>query len=57
MTCLLDGLRAFPATDVVMLRDGEPGWRNASDLADRIRTEAGIHVTEVQGIDTAAPAA
>jgi hypothetical protein len=29
MSGLLDGLREFPAIEVVMLRGGETGWENA----------------------------
>jgi hypothetical protein len=47
MRALIDGLREFPATDVVMLRAGEKGWKDANNLAQRIRTELGLHVTEV----------
>jgi hypothetical protein len=48
ITGLLDGLREFPATEVVMLRGGEHGWEDAEKLAGRLRTELGVHVTVVQ---------
>jgi hypothetical protein len=45
---LLDGLREFPATEVVMLLGSEPGWGDAEKLAGRVRTELGVHVTAVE---------
>jgi hypothetical protein len=48
MSSLVDGLREFPATEVVMLRGGERGWENAERFADRVRTELGLPVTEVE---------
>jgi hypothetical protein len=48
MSSLLDGLREFPATEVVMLRGGERGWENAERFAERVRTELGLTVTEVE---------
>jgi hypothetical protein len=53
ITRLLDGLREFPATEVVMLRGGEPGWQDAEKLAGRVRTELGVPVTEVAAADAA----
>lgn len=47
MTCLLDGLREFRATEVVMLEGGERGWEDAEAFAERVRTEVGLRVTEV----------
>jgi hypothetical protein len=44
---LLDGLREFPASEVVMLNGGEVGWIDASTFAERVRSEFGIRVTEV----------
>jgi hypothetical protein len=47
MTSLLDGLREFPASEVVMLNGGEVGWIDASTFAERVRSRFGIRVTEV----------
>ena len=47
MDSLLDGLREFPANEVVMLPDREEGWESAGALAARVRVEAGLPVTEV----------
>lgn len=44
---LRDGLREFPANEIVMFPGGEVGWHAASLLADRVRSEAGLPVTEV----------
>lgn len=57
MACLLDGLREFPATEVVMLRGGETGWADAERFAQRIRSEVGLHVTEVAATPTVLRAA
>ena len=47
MRALLDGLREFPATEIVLLRGGEEGWRKAEQLSDKIHTRLGLPVTEV----------
>jgi hypothetical protein len=47
MTSLLDGLREFPASEVVMLNGGEADWEDASVFAERVRAELGLRVTEV----------
>lgn len=47
MTSLLDGLREFAASEVIMLNGGEDGWENASAFAKRVRDELGLRVTEV----------
>lgn len=47
MESLLDGLREFPANEIVMLPGREAGWDAACALAERIRSEAGLPVTEV----------
>ena len=44
---LLDGLREFPPNEVVMLSGGEAGWEFAGALAERVRAEVGLPVTEV----------
>jgi hypothetical protein len=44
---LLDGLREFPAHEVLLVPDGEPGWEDAKALAERLRSEIGIHVREL----------
>ena len=49
MTSLIDGLREFPATEVVMLHGGERGWSRADRFAERVRSELGLPVTEVDG--------
>ncbi len=51
--CLLDGLRAFPAHEVLLLVGGEPGWGDARTLAERVRSEVGIPVTEIAGSGSA----
>lgn len=47
MDSLLDGLREFPANEVVILPGVETNWESAGALAQRIRDEAGLPVTEV----------
>jgi hypothetical protein len=47
MDSLLDGLREFPANEIVMLPGRETGWEQAGDLAERVRAEAGLPVTTV----------
>jgi nucleotide-binding universal stress UspA family protein len=47
MDSLLDGLREFPANEVVMLPRRERGWESAGATAERVRAEAGIPVTEI----------
>ncbi len=47
MNSLLDGLREFPPNEVVMLPGRETGWESAGALAQRVRTEVGLPVTEV----------
>lgn len=49
MRCLLDGLREFPADEVLLVPGDELDWRDAESLADRIRTETGVRVTELGG--------
>jgi hypothetical protein len=44
---LLDGLREFPPNEVVMLSGDETGWESAGGLAQRVRAEVGLPVTEV----------
>ncbi len=53
MRCLVDGLREFPATEVMMVRGGERGWEDAERFAELVRAELGLRVTEV---DTTASA-
>ncbi len=48
MNCLVDGLREFPATEVLMLRDGETGWDDAEQFAEHVRAEIGVPVTELE---------
>jgi hypothetical protein len=44
---LLDGLREFAPNEVVMLPSRETGWEPAGALAQRVRAEVGLPVTEV----------
>jgi hypothetical protein len=44
---LLDGLREFPANEVVMIPGAETGWHEAELLGERIRREVGVPVTEL----------
>jgi nucleotide-binding universal stress UspA family protein len=44
---LLDGLREFPANEVVMIPGAEVGWPEAELLGERIRREIGVPVTEL----------
>jgi hypothetical protein len=48
MESLLDGLREFPPNEVLMLPGREAGWDAAGALAERVRAEAGLPVTEVR---------
>ena len=48
MDALLDGLREFPPNEVVMLPGGEAGWEPAGALAERVRAEVGLPITEVR---------
>jgi hypothetical protein len=47
MQALIDGLREFQATEVVLLSGGELGWEDAYSFAERVRVETGLRVTEV----------
>ncbi len=47
MGSLLDGLREFPPNEVVILPGRETGWESAGALAERVREEIGLPVTEV----------
>jgi hypothetical protein len=47
LSVLVDGMRELAATEVVMLRGGEAGWEDAGSFAERVRTELGMRVTEV----------
>jgi hypothetical protein len=47
MQALLDGLREFPANEVVMIPGAESGWPEAEALGERIRREVGLPVTEL----------
>lgn len=44
---LLDGLREYPANEIVMLPEGDGDWDAASALAERAQSEAGLAITEV----------
>ena len=45
--CLLDGLREFPAHQVVLAIDAGPGWDDARALARRLEAELGLSVSVV----------
>jgi hypothetical protein len=45
---LLDGLREFPANEVVMIPGAEVGWAEAERLGERIRREVDVPVTELR---------
>jgi hypothetical protein len=47
MQALLDGLREFPANEVVLIPGAEVGWHEAELLGERIRREVGVPVTEL----------
>jgi hypothetical protein len=49
MDSLLDGLREFPADEVLLVPGVEPDWDEAETLAERIRSETNIRVTELGG--------
>ena len=53
MQALLDGLRQFPANEVVMIPASERGWGDAEDFAARVRDEAGVPVTVLGGTHVA----
>ena len=48
MRCLVDGLRQFEATEVVMLEGGEPGWPDAERFAEHVKADVGLPVVEVE---------
>ncbi len=54
MHSLLDGLRQFHATEVVMRSGGEAGWEDARTFAERVRNEVGLPVTEVDSASSLA---
>lgn len=47
MESLLDGLREFPASEVVIAPGREMDWREATEMAERVRSETGLPVTEI----------
>jgi hypothetical protein len=49
MQALLDGLREFPANEVVLIPGAEVGWAEAEMLGERIRRELDILVNELGG--------
>ena len=53
MRCLIDGLREFPATEVLMIEGGEHGWKRADRFAERVRTEMSLSVQEIAAGDRA----
>ena len=46
-TALIDGLREFAATEILVLSSGEKGWTKANTLAQQIRTQLGLSVNEL----------
>jgi hypothetical protein len=51
MRCMIDGLREFPATQVLMIEGGEHGWKGADRFAERVRTEMSLPVQEIAAGD------
>lgn len=49
---VLDGLREFPPNEVVIMPGRETRWEPAGALAERLRAEAGLPVTEVSPSST-----
>ena len=49
---VLDGLREFPPNEVVIMPGRETRWERAGTLAERLRAEAGLPVTEVSASST-----
>lgn len=49
MRSLLDGLREFPADDVLLVPGDELDWTEAESLAEQIRSETDVRVTEIGG--------
>ncbi len=47
----IDGLREFPANEVVLLPGRETGWNGVDALVERIRAEVGLPVTLVGSRD------
>jgi hypothetical protein len=46
-SALIDGLREFAATEVVIVPSGEKGWKDANTLAQQIRSQLGLGITEL----------
>jgi len=46
-SALIDGLREFTATEVVIVPSEEKGWHDANTLAHQIRSQLGLGVTEL----------
>ncbi len=44
----IDGLREFPANELILLPGRESGWEGADALVDRLRDEVGLPVTVVE---------
>jgi hypothetical protein len=49
---VLDGLREFPPNEVVIMPGRETRWEPAGALAERLRAEAGLPVTEISASST-----
>jgi len=47
LSALVDGLREFPADEVLIVPAAERNWEAAERLSERIRREAGVAVTEI----------
>lgn len=56
-TALIDGLREFAATDVVIAPSGEKGWNDANTLARQMGSQLGLDVTELDPTQIALAAA
>ncbi len=57
-SALIDGLREFAAGEVIIVQSGEKGWKDANTLAQQMRTQLGLGVTELSPTQIAlAPAA
>jgi hypothetical protein len=46
-TALIDGLREFAATEILVLPSGDKRWTNANTLAQQIRTQLGLSVNQL----------
>ena len=56
-SALIDGLRQFAATEVVIVPSADKGWKDANTLAQQIRSQLGLGVTELDPTQIAHAAA